>query len=214
MSTVPLTPTELDDLLATLHACGPDASRWQFEPPETCDRGLILGEPEGMRLLIEIPWGTPERLRVTGLFPVSPEGHAYLPYTQAAPAITVARARGVQALATAIVRRLLPVYQPLWQTAQARDRKHRDALARQASVATVLAQVPGCVRQQAPGQVGIAGTSPGAAAVWGQATATLEGDVTLTLRGLSPQAACTLLTALHLTPRNGQAEGVPHDAHG
>jgi hypothetical protein len=103
MSRVPLTPTELDDLLATLHACGSNAPRWQLEPPETCDRGLILNEPEGMRLLIEVPVGTPERLQVTSLFPVSPEGHAYLPYTQAAPAITVARARGMQALATTIV---------------------------------------------------------------------------------------------------------------
>jgi hypothetical protein len=213
MSTVPLTPTEQECLLATLHACGPDAPRWQLEPPEAGDRGLILGEPEGMRLLIEVPVVTPERLQVTGLFPVSPEGHAYLPYTQATPAITVARARGMQALTTAIVRRLLPVYQPLWQTAQARDRKHRDALARQASVATVLAQVPGCVRWQAPGQVGIAGMGLEASTVSGQATVTLEGDITLTLRGLSPQAAYTLLTALHLTPRHGQGEGACHDAH-
>jgi hypothetical protein len=100
------------------------------------------------------------------------------------------------------------------QTAQARDQKHRDALARQEALATVLAQMPGCVKRQAPGQLGIAGTSPEAAAVWGQATVTLEGDVALTLRGLSPQAACTLLRALHLAPRNAQGEGAPHDAHG
>ena len=206
MSRVLLTPTELDDLLATQHACGPNAPRWQREPSAAGDSGLILGEPEGMRLLIEVPVGTPERLQVTGLVPVSPEGHAYLPLTQMVPAITVARARGMQALATAIVRRLLPAYQPLLQTAQARDRKYRDALARQESMATVLAQVPGCTARQAPGQVGIAGTSPEASAVWGQATVTLEGDVTLTLRGPLPPGSLYPPdgSPLHLPLRTGR----------
>jgi hypothetical protein len=165
-----------------------------------------------MRVLIETSWSTPERLRISGLFPASPEGYPYPPITQMTPAISVARTRGPHALAAAILCRLLPAYQPLLQAAQARERAHRDAVARQQAIVTLLAQVPGCTRRHKPGQVGIVGTSPEASAIWGQATATLEGDVTLTVHGLSPQVACTLLSALHLTPSKGSAEGASHDA--
>ena len=213
MSPVPLTPTELDDLLATLHACGPDAPKWQLEPPEASDRSVILCGPGGIRVRIETAWNAPERLRIAGLLPASPEGYPYLPRSPVTPALTVARTRGPRALAAAILRRLLPTYQPLLQTAQARAHAHHDAVARQAAGVTLLAQIPGCTARQAPGQVGIAGTSPEASAVWGQATVTLEGDVTLTLHGLSPQAACTLLQALRLTAGHSATEGAPHAAH-
>jgi hypothetical protein len=203
MTTVPLTPTELDHLLATLHHLCPAAPPWRHEPPAAGDRGLTLCGPAGMQILLEVPWRTPERLQVSGLLPVSPEGHPYLPLSQAAPAITVAHTRGLPALATAIVRRLLPAYQPLLQAAQARERAHRDAMARQETIAALLAQVPGCTLQQTPGQVHIAGTGPEAAAVWGQATVTLQGDVTLTLHGLSPRSVQALLVTLHLTPKEG-----------
>jgi hypothetical protein len=109
--------------------------------------------------------------------------------------------------------RLLPAYRPLLQAAQARERAHRDAVARQQAIITLLAQVPGCTRRHKPGQVGISGLGPEASAIWGQATVTLEGDVTLTVHGLSPQVACTLLSALHRTPRKGSAEGTSHDAY-
>jgi hypothetical protein len=213
MSPVPLTPTELDALLATLHARGPDAPQWQLEPPQAGDRSMILCGPGGIRVLIETAWNTPERLRIAGLLPASPEGYPSLPCSPLTPALTVARTRGPRALASAILRRLLPTYQPLLQAAQARAHAHHDAVARQAAGVTLLAHIPGCTAQHAPGQVGICGMGPEASAVRGQATVTLEGDVTLTLRGLSPQAVCTLLTALHLTPYNGQGEGVCHDAH-
>jgi hypothetical protein len=85
-------------------------------------------------------------------------------------------------------------------------------VARQEVVTNLLTQIPGCTARQTPGQVSIAGTSVEASAVWGQATVTLEGDITLTLHGLSPQTACVLLTALHLTPRDGHIEGAPHAA--
>jgi hypothetical protein len=208
MSTVSLTPTDLDDLLAALHRLCPNAPPWQLEPPAAGDRGLILCGPTGMRILLEVPWRTPERLQVSGLLPVSPEGHPYLPLSQAPPAITVARTRGLPALATAIVRRLLPAYQPLLAAAQAREQAHRDAVARQEAIAARLAQVPGCTRRHTPGQVGIAGSDPAAAAIWGQATVTLEGDVTLTLHGLSPQTVCALLATLDLTLKEGDHHAI------
>jgi hypothetical protein len=113
----------------------------------------------------------------------------------------------------AILRRLLPTYQPRLQEAQARERAHRDAVARQEVATTLLAQIPGCTARQTPGQVSITGTSAEASAVWGQATVTLEGDITLTLHGLLPQVACALVTALHLTPHDGHAEGAPYAAN-
>lgn len=103
--------------------------------------------------------------------------------------------------------------QPRLQAAQARERAHRDAVARQAATVALLAQVPGCMARHTPGRVGIAGTSAAMSAVWRQATVTLEGDITLTLHGLSPQTAAALLTALHLTPRDGYTEGVPYAAN-
>lgn len=201
MSRVPLTPTELERLLATLNRRSPDGSRWQREPLEAEDRSLVLCGPGGLRVLIETAWSAPERMRISGMLPASPAGYPYLPRAPMTPAITVARTRGIPALATAIVRRLLPTYRPLLQAAQVRARTHCDAVARQAAAATRLARVPGCTERPTPGQVAIAGTSPEATAVRGQATVTLEGEVSLTLHGLSPQVAWTLLTALHLTPR-------------
>jgi hypothetical protein len=164
-------------------------------------------------VLIETAWNAPDRLRISGLFPASPAGDFYPPCAQITPAITVARTRGPRALATAILHQLLPTYQPRLQAAQARESAHRDAVAQQAATAALLAQVPGCTARHTPGQVCIAGTSAETSAVWGQATATLEGDVTLTLHGLSPQTAAALLTALHLIPREEHTEGASHAAH-
>jgi hypothetical protein len=203
MTTCPLTSTELDDLLAILHHRCPDAPQWRLDSPTTGDQGIILCGSAGMLVRIEVPWNTPERLRISGLFPVSPEGQSYLPLSQVAPAITVARTRGLQALATAILHRLLPAYQPLLQAAQVRERAHRDAVARQEAIATLLTQVPGCTSRQTPGQVRIAGMGQEACAVWRQATVTLEGDITLILHGVSPRSAQALLTTLHLTPQEG-----------
>jgi hypothetical protein len=127
----------------------------------------MLCGPAGMRILLEVPWRTPERLQVAGLLPVSPAGHPSLPLSQVPPAITVARTRGLPALATAIARRLLPAYQPLLAAAQAREQAHRDAVAQQEAIAALLAQVLGCTRQHTLGHVGIASTSPATAALWG-----------------------------------------------
>jgi hypothetical protein len=212
MTTCPLTTTELEDVLATLNRLCPDDPQWIVESTPAGERGVILGGPAGCRVLIETAWNAPERLLISGLFPASPAGDFYPPCAQITPTITVARSRGPRAFATAILRRLLPTYQLRLQEAQARERAHRDAVARQEVVTNLLAQIPGCTARQAPGQVGIAGTSAEASAVWGQATVTLEGDITLTLQGLLPQTACALLTALHLTPRDGHTEGAPYAA--
>jgi hypothetical protein len=212
MATCPLTTTELDDVCATLNRLCPDAPQWRTAPTPAGERGIILCGPVGIRVLIEIAWNAPERLLISGLFPASPAGDFYPPCAQITPAITVARTRGPGALATAILRRLLPTYQPRLQEAQARERAHRDAVARQEVVTYLLAQTPGCTARQTPGQVSITGTSAEVSAVWGQATVTLEGDITLTLHGLLPQTACALLTALHLTPRDKHTEGASHAA--
>jgi hypothetical protein len=213
MATCPLTATALDDVLAILHRLRPDAPQWRTVPTPACERGVILCGPAGIRVLIETAWSTPERLLLSGRLPASPAGDFYPPLAQLPPTITVARTRGPRALATAILHRLLPTYQPRLQEAQAREHTHRGAVARQEAVTTLLAQVPGCTARQTPGQVSIAGTSQEASAVWRQATVTLEGDVTLTVHGLSPQRACALLRALHLTVRHRETEGAPHAAH-
>ncbi len=212
MATVPLTPTELEDVLATLHARGPDAPQWSVSrlKPGRAKRDPVRAR--WLRVLIETAWSPPERLRISGLLPASLAGDFSPPRAPITPAITVARTRGPRALATAILRRLLPTYQPRLQAAQVRERSHRDAVAQQEAVTTLLAQVPGCTARQTPGKVGIAGTSPEASTVWGQATVTLEGDVTLTVHGL-PQAACRLLRTLHLAPRHDATEGAPHAAY-
>jgi hypothetical protein len=210
MATCPLTATALDDVLATLNRLYPDDPQWIVESTPAGERGVILCGPTGLRVLIETTWSTPERLRISGLLPTSLEGDFYPPCAPITPTITVARTRGLRALANAILRRLLPTYQPRLQEAQARERAHRDAVARQEAVTNLLAQIPGCTARQTPGQVSIAGTCAEASAVWGQATVTLEGDITLTLHGLLSQTVCTLLTALYLTSRDGHTEGAPH----
>jgi hypothetical protein len=78
-------------------------------------------------------------------------GRLLSPCAPITPAITVPRTRGPRALATAILQRLLPTYQPRLQAAQARERAHRDAVARQEAIAALLAQVPGCTARHTPG---------------------------------------------------------------
>jgi hypothetical protein len=74
------------------------------------------------------------------------------PLVPALRPITVARTRGPRARAMAILRRLLPTYQPRLQEAQARERAHRDAVAQQEVITTLLAQMPGCTARHTPGQ--------------------------------------------------------------
>jgi hypothetical protein len=141
MATCPLTTIELEDVLATLNRLYPDVPQWRTEPTPAGERGVILCGPAGCRVLIETAWNAPERLRISGLFPASPAGYPYPPRAQITPAITVARTRGPRALATAILHRLLPIYQPRLQAAQARECAHCDAVARQEAIAARLCHV-------------------------------------------------------------------------
>jgi hypothetical protein len=100
-------------------------------PTPAGDRNLTLCGPAGMRLLVEVPWHAPVRLQVSGLVPAAPDGAGTLSPARVVPAIAVSRRRGVQALTTAIVCRLLPMYQPPLQAAQARAGVHCDTVARQ-----------------------------------------------------------------------------------
>ena len=131
MATCSLTATELDDVLAILHRLRPDAPPWIIAPTPAGERGVVLCGPAGCRVLIETAWSTPECLLISGLLPASPEGDFYPPCAPITPAIAVARTRGPRALATAILHRLLPTYQPRLQAAQVREHAHRDAVARQ-----------------------------------------------------------------------------------
>ena len=193
-----LQPEEIEELAAILNRLCPHQAGWTMEPPTEDDRRAILAGPESMQVLISVMWNAPNRLRMCGLFPTSPDGHSYLPLNQKVPEISVARARGLYAIATAIQRRLLPIYRPLLEQANERADAHRDALAQQDATVTELAQIPGCTKRLTPGQVDINWRHL-AGDMWGQAEATLDGWVNLKLHRVPAPAAHEVLVILHRT---------------
>ncbi len=206
-----LQPGELKELVTILNRLCPDQAGWTIEPSTEDDRRAFLSGPEGIQMIITKIWNTPGRLQVCGLFPSTPDGHSYLPYNQKVPTISVARARGLQAIATAIQRRLLPMYRPLLQQANERADAHREALAQQDATVTELAQIPGCTKELTPGKVQINWRHL-AGDVWGQAEVMLDGWVNLKLHRVPAPAAHAALVTLHRTLTDSQCGLVRDDS--
>jgi hypothetical protein len=146
-------------------------------------------------------WNPAERLRIKGVFPQGPNREDCLPYNTKLPAITVARARGAEAISRDIIRRFLPPYTELLQQAQTRKAQlEADDAAQHALMVRLVTHV--CVEAPCGGGEGLrvkrtSAASPEASLhVWGRVQIIGADAVRLELHGVPEALAHQMLTAL------------------
>lgn len=81
-----------------------------------------LRHADGYGLYLKLIWNKPDRIEVSGIWPKDAKGQLMIPYIpygasakQHRPEITVALARGAEAVAEEIKKRFLPEYIPKWK---------------------------------------------------------------------------------------------------
>jgi hypothetical protein len=151
-----------------------------------------LHGPDGACVNLHRVWNHAERLRIKGVFPQGPNREDCLPYHTQLPAITVARARGAEAISRDIVHRFLPPYTELLQQAQARKAQFEaDDAAQHALMDRLVAHA--CVEAPSGGGEGLrvkrtsAASTEASLHVWGRVQITGADAVRLELHGV-PEA--------------------------
>jgi hypothetical protein len=95
--------------------------------PETAPHQLA--GPNGERLWINTLWNNSERVEISADWPTNEKGESTKPYGANVASITVALARGADAIAKSIKGRILPEYLTLLQKAQENAKSHNEYLA-------------------------------------------------------------------------------------
>ena len=170
----------------------------EVQDPEHWHR---LYGPEGACVNLHRVWTHAERLRIKGVFPQGPNREDCLPYRTKLPEITVARARGAEAISRDVVRRFLPPYTELLQPAQARKAQLEADDAAQHALLTRLVTHE-CVEAPSNGSELLrvkrtSAASPEASLhVWGRVQITGADAVRLELHQVPEALAHQMLTAL------------------
>ena len=194
---LPLTPE--CQAIAT-HLSAQSGYTWTLEVQDPEHWHRLYG-PEGACVNLHRVGNHAERLRIKGVFPNGPNREDCLPYTTKLPEITVARARGAEAISRDIVRRFLPPYTELLQQAQARKAQlEADDAAQHALLARLVTHA--CVEAPSGGGEGLrvkrtsAASTEASLHVWGRVQITGADAVRLELHGVPEALAHQMLTAL------------------
>ena len=182
------------------HLSAQSGYTWTLEVQDS-EHWHRLHGPDGACINLHRVWNHAERLRIKGVFPQGPNREDCLPYPTKLPAITVARARGAEAISRDIVRRFLPPYTELLQQAQARKAQlEADDAAQHALMARLVAHA--CVEAPNGGGKGLrvkrtSAASPEASLhVWGRVQITGADAVRLELHGVPEALAHQIFRAL------------------
>jgi hypothetical protein len=136
--TLPLIATKLGDVLGTdwVVSVKPNDSRF--------DTGVLVAKAsDGRQFEATATYLNQERFTVSGTYPRDARNDIHFPYNVPRPSITVAVARGGQALGREIVKRFLPEYDALFTTMSATNRRNDEFHARRLYVAQEMGRAVG-----------------------------------------------------------------------
>ena len=130
-------------------------SGWTYETPKVQDgdrspRYASLRHTEGYGMHLAPIWNKPDRLEISGTWPKNFKGMVQVPHIpygtpvkEQRPEITVATARGGEAIAAEIQKRFLPLYVSKWQEMAKEAKRQDDHEAGQLALIEKLAALTG-----------------------------------------------------------------------